>query len=94
MSLDSPIELKKTLSFGGPLRAAGKLEDFVLPQELDGIEVRSVYGPSGGPYQGSPVLTYGDSCSTTTCMSTVAEIDARNEGWLQNRPDVGAALNT
>ena len=68
--------------------STGKLEDFVLPQELDGIEVRAVYGSSGGPYQGSPVLNYGDSCSRTTCMSTLVEIDARNAGWLQNSAGV------
>lgn len=64
--------------------STGKLEDFVLPQELDGIEVRSVDGLIGGPYYGSPIMNYGESCSATTCMSTVAEIDARDGGWLQN----------
>lgn len=60
----------------------GKLEDLKLPEApaLDGLEVRAVPLPGGGT-QGWSVLTYGNSCSQTSCASAVAALDARNDGW-------------
>src|SRR4051794_19030205 len=64
---------------------SGTLAELMLPQELDGLELRSVVGSSGEPSRGSPILSYGDSCAETSCMAAVGESDARNSGWAQTR---------
>ena len=61
--------------------SVGQLADLALPEALDGIEVRST--------SGAPVVEFGDSCSNTTCISRVAELDARGEGWQNSGGQFG-----
>ncbi len=61
-----------------------KLEDFALPMELTGIEVRLVCSAPLGSGVGNVAAAYGTSCAATACQTEVEALDMGTLGWPQN----------